>query len=112
MQQLGKVRRIDVVFTEGARLRLRVSGRSFRGAENLYELALPDGQRVLCLTPSHVDVAVGGELPVEFQLRHVVVCGGDAGASFTLRRTQMRHDCCPRGSRVSAMLICEIRAPS
>ena len=54
-------------------VRLPVLGRAFGGAENLYELALPDGQRVLCLTPSHVDVGVGAELPVEFRLQQVVV---------------------------------------
>lgn len=67
------VRPDDVVFSEQATRRLPVVARAFRGAENLYELALPDGQRVPCLTPSHVDVAVGSELPVAFEFRQVVV---------------------------------------
>jgi iron(III) transport system ATP-binding protein len=67
------VRPDDVVFSEHGSLRLPVVGRAFRGVQYLYELELPDGQRVPCLTPSHVDFPVGSELPVEFKLQHVVV---------------------------------------
>jgi hypothetical protein len=47
--------------------------KSFLGPNYLYELALEDGQRVPCLTHSHVDIPVGDELPVRFDLRHVVI---------------------------------------
>ena len=67
------VRPDDLVFTPGSSLQLPVVGRAFRGAEHLYELALPDGQRVPCLAPGHVDIAEGDALPVAIQLRHVVV---------------------------------------
>jgi iron(III) transport system ATP-binding protein len=56
-------------------MRLVVTARAFRGAHYLYELQLPDGQRVSCLMPSHVDVLPGSTLPVAFNLRHVVVFG-------------------------------------
>ena len=67
------IRPDDIEYVSHSELRLKVAGKAFRGAQYLYELALADGQRVPCLTPSHVDVAVGGELPVHFDLRHVVV---------------------------------------
>ena len=67
------VRPDDIQYVEHSPLQLAVIGRSFRGAQFLYELALPDAQSVLCLAPSHVDVAVGKSLPVGFDLRHAVV---------------------------------------
>lgn len=66
------IRPDDIQYAEDSSLRLQVTARSFRGAQYLYELALPDGQRLLCLVPSHVDVAVGSSLPVAFDLRHAV----------------------------------------
>ena len=54
-----------------------VTGKSFRGANYLYELSLPDGQRVSCFTPSDVDVVIGDALPVQFNLHHAVVFDGD-----------------------------------
>ncbi|HEY7776462.1 MAG TPA: ABC transporter ATP-binding protein [Kineobactrum sp.] len=67
------VRPDDVTHDDSSDLQLRVAGKAFRGAHNLYDLLLPDGQHVPCLTPSHVDVAVGSCLPVRFHLQHVVV---------------------------------------
>jgi iron(III) transport system ATP-binding protein len=67
------VRPDDVEHDEHSALSLPVVSKSFRGAHYLYELALPDGQRVPCLTPSHVGVNPGGNLPVRFNLQHVVV---------------------------------------
>ena len=69
------VRPDDVKYSERSDMKLAVVDRAFRGAEYLYELQLPDGQCIPCLTPSHVDVAPGGELPVSFNLRHLVVFG-------------------------------------
>jgi iron(III) transport system ATP-binding protein len=67
------VRPEDVTHDADSPLRLQVAGKSFRGSSILYELSLPDGQRVACLTPSHVEVSVGEELPVCFDLRHSVI---------------------------------------
>ena len=67
------VRPDDIEYAPHSATALTVTGKSFRGAEYLYELELADGQRVPCLTPSHVDVSVGGTLPVKFDLQHVVV---------------------------------------
>jgi iron(III) transport system ATP-binding protein len=67
------VRPDDVEYAPDSGTRLKVAGRVFRGAHYLYELLLEDGQRVLCITPSHVDVGLDDELPVRFNLQHVVV---------------------------------------
>lgn len=67
------IRPDDVQIAPDSPLELEVIGKSFRGAEYLYELALADGQRILCLTPSHVDVVPGYRLPVRFELHHVVM---------------------------------------
>ena len=71
------VRPDDIEYDEGSLTSLRVVHKAFRGASYLYDLLLPDGQRVPCLTPSHVDVPLGGLLPVRFNLQHVVVFDGD-----------------------------------
>ena len=67
------IRPDDVIPRDTGNLRLPVRNRAFRGAEYLYELELPDGQSFSCLAPSHVDVAVGETLAVEFDLQHLVV---------------------------------------
>lgn len=71
------VRPDDIQYAEHGPLHLRIIGKSFRGAQYLYQLALPDGQAVQCLAPSHVDEAMGSTLPVVADLSHVVVF--DAG---------------------------------
>lgn len=67
------IRPDDIEHDEHSAVRLPVTAKSFRGAHYLYELALPNGQRAPCITPSHIDVAIGVELPVRFNLQHVVV---------------------------------------
>ncbi|MCB1706306.1 MAG: ABC transporter ATP-binding protein [Halioglobus sp.] len=67
------VRPDDIEYDEHSSLRLPVVSKSFRGAHYFYELALPDGQRVPCLTPSHVGINPGQQLPVRFNLQHVVL---------------------------------------
>jgi iron(III) transport system ATP-binding protein len=71
------VRPDDIEYDEFSKTQLRVMDRSFRGANFLYELMLPDGQRVPCLAPSHVAADRGSLLPVRFDLQHVVVFNGD-----------------------------------
>ena len=52
---------------------LEVVSRSFRGDHFLYELLLPDGQRIPCTTQSHVLIEPGARMPVAFDLRHLIV---------------------------------------
>jgi iron(III) transport system ATP-binding protein len=73
------VRPGDITYDAGSTTRLRVARRSFRGAHYLYELLLPDGQRVPCLAPGHIDVPAGATLPVSLQLQtHLAFRGGQA----------------------------------
>ncbi len=77
------VRPDDIEYEDGSEVRLQVVSKAFRGASYLYELLLPDGQRVPCLTPSHVDIPRGGLLPVRFNLQHVVVFDRSNGRGQT-----------------------------
>ncbi len=70
------VRPDDIQYAAHSPLQLRVTDRAFRGAQYLYELELPDGQRIPCLAPSHVDLPAGSMMPVMFRLKHVVVFNG------------------------------------
>lgn len=71
------IRPDDIEYDESSTIRLRVVDRAFRGANFLYELLLPDGQRVPCLAPSHIKIDKGSLLPVRFDLQHVVIFNGD-----------------------------------
>jgi ABC-type Fe3+/spermidine/putrescine transport system ATPase subunit len=67
------VRPDDIAYDDTSDTRLSIVSKSFLGPNYLYELALEDDQRVPCLTHSHIDIPVGDELPVRFDLRHVVI---------------------------------------
>ncbi|MEH6582544.1 MAG: ABC transporter ATP-binding protein [Halioglobus sp.] len=67
------IRPDDVRYDEKSPLALKITTKSFRGAEYLYELELEDRQRIPCLTSSHVDLPVGGYLPITFDLRQVII---------------------------------------
>ncbi|MDB2565824.1 ABC transporter ATP-binding protein [Porticoccaceae bacterium] len=71
------VRPDDIAYDDTSDTKLEIVSKSFLGPNYLYELALNDGQLVPCLTHSHVDIAVGDELPVQFDLRHVVIFNAD-----------------------------------
>jgi iron(III) transport system ATP-binding protein len=62
----------DVVHDDASALRAEVLRRSFRGADFLYALRLPDGTTVLSLVPSHHDHRVGERIGVRLDLDHVI----------------------------------------
>jgi iron(III) transport system ATP-binding protein len=95
------VRPDDVEHDEGSNISLRVVHKAFRGASYLYDLLLPDGQRVPCLTPSHVDIPLGGMLPVRFNLQHVVVFEGNCP----------RECCCAPSTVIRQQEVGEIVSP-
>ncbi|MDO8861192.1 ABC transporter ATP-binding protein [Haliea sp. E1-2-M8] len=95
------VRPDDIEYEEGSHVSLRVVHKAFRGASYLYDLLLPDGQRVPCLTPSHVDIPLGGLLPVRFNLQHVVVFDGDCP----------RECCCSPSTVIAQQEVGEILSP-
>lgn len=67
------VRPDDILFDPDSDHRLNVKDKIFRGAEYLYELSISKNESVLCVTPSHIDVAIGDTLPIKTDLRHLVV---------------------------------------
>ncbi len=62
----------DVVTDPQGGILAVVEKRAFRGAEILYTLRLPGGERVLSLFPSHCDHAEGEEVSVRIDAEHVV----------------------------------------
>lgn len=67
------VRPDDVKFAPDSELQLKIIAKSFRGAQYLYELELPGGAKIPCMTASHVDYALGEMLPTKFDLQHLVI---------------------------------------
>ena len=64
----GESRRVllrpdNIRYAPESSLRLAVASRSFRGSHCLYQLRLPDGQRVPCMAPADVNVRLGAWLP-------------------------------------------------
>lgn len=62
----------DVVHDPNAVLRGIVRKKAFKGAETLYTLELPNGDKVLSLFPSHLDYAEGEQVGVRITTTHLV----------------------------------------
>ncbi|HET9484284.1 MAG TPA: ABC transporter ATP-binding protein [Xanthomonadales bacterium] len=71
------VRPDDLLHDEAGAFRVRVIGAAFRGAETLYTLALPGGEEVCALFPSHLEFAPGTEIGIATDIEHVVVFAGE-----------------------------------
>lgn len=66
------IRPDDLIFDPDSTVKLRVVQRAFRGAEYLYTLITTHGERVYCMTPSHIEIATGAYLPVRLDVQHLV----------------------------------------
>lgn len=66
------VRPDDILHDDASPHRALVVARTFRGASFLYTLALPSGQRVSTLVPSHHDHQPGEEIGIRLDLDHLV----------------------------------------
>lgn len=66
------VRPDDVIHDPESPLRLKVVSRSFRGPYFLYQLATPQGQKLLSLIPSHFPYHEGDLLPVRLKMQHLI----------------------------------------
>ncbi len=73
------VRPDDIQHVDDSALRATVIAKAFRGAEFLYTLALPSGQSVLSLVPSHHDHAIGEPIGIRVALDHVVCFDASGG---------------------------------
>lgn len=67
------IRPDDVIHDDNAGTTARIVDRAFRGAEFLYTLALPSGNRILCMTPSHHDHKIGQEIGIRLEVEHLVL---------------------------------------
>ncbi len=66
------VRPDDIQHDDASPLQAQVMAKAFRGAEFLYTLALPSGQPLLSLVPSHHDHAIGERIGIRIELDHLV----------------------------------------
>jgi iron(III) transport system ATP-binding protein len=73
------IRPDDILYDESSPRRAIVEERAFRGAEYLYTLRLASGTRVLCLVPSHHPHALGDDIGIRLEARHLVVFPRSAG---------------------------------
>jgi iron(III) transport system ATP-binding protein len=62
----------DVEHDDASPVQARVLRRAFRGAQFLYTLELPSGQKLLALVPSHHDHRIGDPIGIRFTADHIV----------------------------------------
>ena len=62
----------DVIHDDLSPLLAEVVAKDFRGAEFLYTLRLPSGERLLSLVPSHHNHAIGERIGIRLDVDHVV----------------------------------------
>lgn len=62
----------DIIHDDASELRAEVCQRSFRGAEFLYTLRMPDGTQLLSLVPSHHNHSIGEHIGVRIEPDHVI----------------------------------------
>jgi iron(III) transport system ATP-binding protein len=66
------IRPDDILHDDDSPTRARVAAKTFRGANFLYTLALPSGQTVYSLVPSHHDHPIGSDIGIRLELNHLV----------------------------------------
>ncbi len=66
------VRPDDIQHDDDSPLKARVVSKAFRGAQFLYTLALPSGQHLVSLVPSHHDHAIGEMIGIRMEIDHVI----------------------------------------
>ena len=71
------VRPDDIQHDDASPLKAQVISRAFRGAQFLYTLAMPNGQLLVSLVPSHHDHAIGEMIGIRMEIDHVI-CFPDA----------------------------------
>jgi iron(III) transport system ATP-binding protein len=67
----------DVVHDDASAVHATVQRKAFRGAQFLYTLQLPSGQRLLALVPSHHDHHIGEAIGIRFAADHIVTFASD-----------------------------------
>jgi iron(III) transport system ATP-binding protein len=67
------VRPDDIIHSDDSDLTAVVTEKHFRGAEFLYHLRLPSGQKLLCFAPSHHDHRIGDPIGIRSEIEHLVM---------------------------------------
>ena len=62
----------DIVHDDDSLMLAEIENKAFRGAEFLYTLKLPSGQRALSLVPSHHNHAIGEKIGIKLAVDHVI----------------------------------------
>lgn len=66
------IRPDDIQHVDASLTKAIVRNKAFRGAEFLYTLELPTGEKLLSLVPSHHDHAIGEAIGIEMELDHLI----------------------------------------
>ncbi|MEY3201160.1 MAG: hypothetical protein RIR70_710 [Pseudomonadota bacterium] len=67
------IRPDDIQHDDDSPLQARVVSKAFRGAQFLYTLALPSGQEVVSLVPSHHNHSIGEPIGIRLEVDHLVI---------------------------------------
>lgn len=71
----------DILHDDSSAFQARVTNKTFRGAQFLYELELTSGERCFALVPSHHNHAIGEWIGIRLELDHLVVFADDHPSS-------------------------------
>jgi iron(III) transport system ATP-binding protein len=66
------IRPDDIQHIDASETKAIVRGKAFRGAEFLYTLELPTGEKLLSLVPSHHNHAIGEAIGISLELDHLI----------------------------------------
>jgi iron(III) transport system ATP-binding protein len=67
------IRPDDIIHDDDSLFSAKVTGKTFRGSDFLYELELTDGQKIFCFAPSHHNHQVNEVIGIKLDLDHLVI---------------------------------------
>ena len=67
------IRPDDIIHDDDSLFSAKVTGKTFRGSDFLYELELKDGQKIFCFAPSHHNHQVNEVIGIKLDLDHLVI---------------------------------------
>jgi iron(III) transport system ATP-binding protein len=67
------IRPDDIIHDDDSLFSAKVTEKTFRGSDFLYELELKDGQRIFCYAPSHHNHQINEVIGIKLNLDHLVI---------------------------------------
>ena len=67
------IRPDDIIHDDDSLFSAKVTEKTFRGSDFLYELELKDGQKIFCYAPSHHNHQVNEVIGIKLELDHLVI---------------------------------------